>query len=164
MSTCMQGLLLLTGPEMVTYISFSLNNGWKEEEPAVNRHMFLWDAKTFQFEENVGNVSARASGKDTGGTPHYAGVTIRVDPMPPLNPSPGTNPEPGIYQIDPTDTPSPGETHEYILITEDPYYWVDWYVKAPWDTSERGSYIEGDLGDGAKSAASAKIRDSEIDI
>ena len=63
------------------------------------------------------------------------------------------DPEPGIYPIDPSDTPSPGERHGYILITAEPYYWVDWYVKAPWDTSERGEYIEGDNGDGTATEA-----------
>jgi hypothetical protein len=39
-------------------------------------------------------------------------------------------------------------TYEFRLITDVHYYWVDWYVKAPWETSERGTHIEGQLGDG----------------
>lgn len=84
-----------------------------------------------------------------------------MGPIPPHLPVPtplpipvdDPEPEPGIYPIDPDDTPSPGERHGYMLITAEPYYWVDWYVKAPWDTSERGEYIEGDSGDGTSTEA-----------
>ena len=72
--------------------------------------------------------------------------------MPPPTPQEGTNTEPqmGIFATDSDDTASPGEKHEYKLITETPYYWVDWYVKAPWETSARGTYITGEGGDGSK--------------
>ena len=70
-------------------------------------------------------------------------------------PTPTPNPEPqlGIFPIDPSDIPSPGERHGYILYTAEPYYYVSWYVKAPWDTSELGEYIEGDNGDGTATTA-----------
>ena len=56
----------------------------------------------------------------------------------------------GISSTDSDDSASTGETHEYRLITDTPFYWVGWYVKAPWETSERGSFITDELGDGTK--------------
>ncbi len=32
------------------------------------------------------------------------------------------------------------------LVTSEPYYYVYWYVKAPWEMSERGTYVEGISG------------------
>ncbi len=105
-------------------------------------------------------VEADSDGETSAGIWHLASTFAVVGPMPdppselPPQPNPD-DPEPqlGIFPIDPTDTPSPGETHGYVLYTADPYYWVDWYVKAPWHTSERGEYIEGDSGDGTTTEA-----------
>ncbi|MDE0637632.1 MAG: hypothetical protein OXI43_17480 [Candidatus Poribacteria bacterium] len=106
-------------------------------------------------------VEADSDGETSAGVSHSASTFAVVGPMPdpprefPPQPNPELEPEPqlGIFPIDPTDTPSPGETHGYVLYTADPYYWVDWYVKAPWHTSERGEYIEGDSGDGTTTEA-----------
>jgi len=59
----------------------------------------------------------------------------------------------GISSTDPNQQVSPGESYEVRLVTDTHYYWVDWYVKAPWETSERGSHIEGVLGDGSTTEA-----------
>ena len=59
----------------------------------------------------------------------------------------------GISPTDPNQSPSPGEAYEVRLVTEVPYYFVDWYVKAPWDTSERGTHEEYDPGDGTLTEA-----------
>ena len=141
-------------------IYLKITNGWSAN-PAVtpvDSHVWLWDHRDFQFEENGGYVSAYASGQDTGRTLYTAFVDESVGPMPPPDPPPATNPtnpEPqlGISPVDPDDTPYPGEAHEYRLITDAPYYYVYWYVKAPWETSERGSYIGSDSGDGTTTEA-----------
>ena len=135
------------------YVSLELTNEWSREKErfSVNDHVFLWDHRDFQFEENSGYVYAYASGQDTGGIRFTASAGEFVPEMPPPDPPPGDpEPEPqlGISPVDPDDTPSPGEAHEYRLITDAPYYYVYWYVKAPWETSERGSYIESDSGNG----------------
>ncbi len=135
-------------------IEFALDNALPERLPIspVNRHYWHSDSRTFPFEENGGYVQANAYGLDTGGAPHSASARIDVPPMPPPTPQQGTDPEPqvGITSTDSDDTASPGETHDYRLITDAPYYWVGWYVKAPWDTSDRGSFITDELGDGTK--------------
>ena len=136
-------------------IYLKITNGWSnsENEYPVDSHVWLWDHRDFQFEENSGYVYAYASGQDTGRTWYTAYADDTAEPMPPPDPPPATNPtnpEPqlGISPVDPDDTPYPGNTYEFRLITDVHYYWVDWYVKAPWETSERGTHIEGQLGDG----------------
>ena len=137
-------------------INLVLHSGWNyyESKPApVNRHYWLYYPHTSQFEESSGNVSANAYGNSTDGITFYtANAQVGVGPMPPPIPQQGTDPEPqvGITSTDSDDTASPGETHDYKLITDTPFYWVGWYVKAPWDTSERGTYITGEDGDGTK--------------
>lgn len=64
-----------------------------------------------------------------------------------------TLPQAGISAVDPDATPAPGDTYEVSLVTEVPYYYVDWYVKTPWDTSERGIHEEYDPGDGTLTEA-----------
>lgn len=140
-------------------IGFQLNSGWSSppyQTPSpVNRHHWLWDTKTFQFEESGGLVWASASGYSTGGVagPFFQTyASVNVDPMPPPTPQEGTTTEPevGISATDSDDTASTGETHEYTLITETPYYWVGWYVKAPWETGDLGTFITSEDGDGTK--------------
>lgn len=139
-------------------INFSLTNGWSDGDYKypVNGYYWLSDTSPHPREESGGMVSAYASGEDTGGNSHTAYAMVTIPEMPPPDPTPATEEviEIGIFPIDPTDTPSPGETHGYKLITEDPFYWVDWYVKAPGDTSDRGEYIEGDSGDGTSTETS----------
>ena len=135
-------------------IGFRLHSGWSDLPPPihVNRHYWHKDNHTFQFEESAGQVFASASGSSTGGGTQMASANVDVPPMPPPTPQPATNPDPqvGISPTDSDNSASTGETHEYKLITDAPYYWVGWYVKAPWDTSERGSFITDELGDGTK--------------
>lgn len=134
-------------------IYFSLTNGWDDPQQIpvpVNRHTWLFDDHPLQFEENGGFVEAEAWGSSTGGGHQRAHAYLWPDPMPPPTPQPATNPQVGISATDSDDTASPGETHEYKLITSEPYYWVDWYVKAPWETSARGTYITYEYGDGTK--------------
>ena len=69
------------------------------------------------------------------------------DPPPLPIPPPVPQPQVGISSVDPDAIPYPGNTYEFRLITDVHYYWVNWYVKAPWETSERGTHIEGQLGD-----------------
>ena len=61
-------------------------------------------------------------------------------------------PSPGIYLAD--QTPQPGDSATLNLVTSEPYYWVDWYVKAPWESGDRGTYQEGTSGDGTSTTAS----------
>lgn len=138
-------------------IAFYLDNGWSDEPPAVqvNRHYWHKKSHPLQFEESGGEVYASAAGGSTSASvQHIAQAQVVVPPMPPLEPTEGTptEPEVGISATDSDDTVTTGETHEYKLITETPYYWVDWYVKTPWDTSEseRGTYITYEYGDGTK--------------
>lgn len=136
-------------------IYFSLSNGWSDPRslPApVNRHTWLHDDHTFQNEENKGFISATAYGSCTGGGNQIAFADLEVDPMPPPTPQEGntTEPEVGISATDSDDTASPGETHDYKLITETPYYWVGWYVKAPWEAGDLGTFITSEDGDGTK--------------
>lgn len=118
---------------------------------SLHRHLFGEKHKCLAEADSEGTTSANPW--------HLASTFATVESMPDPPPDPNhplvTDPEPqlGIFPIDPDDSPSPGETHGYKLITADPYYSVDWYVKAPWDTSERGEYIEGDLGDGTSTEA-----------
>ncbi len=71
-----------------------------------------------------------------------------------LNSQDGSDQNPGIFANNQDQETSPGDMHEVQLITEEPYYYIDWYVKAPWETSERGTYIEGVSGDGTTTTAS----------
>ncbi len=87
-------------------------------------------------------------GQLTDGAFRAAFAEDKVGEIPILEPTPVPQPQLGISPVDPDDTPYPGEAHEYRLVTEAPYYYVNWYVKAPWETSERGSYIGSDSGDG----------------
>ena len=125
----------------------------------------------YAFEPNIcvaassiyGYDKKSESGSQVNNPPFYnavaaAAVPEMIEPDSIVNtPGPDTStdddPEPGIYPIDPSDTPSPGERHGYKLITAAPYYYVSWYVKTPWDTSELGEYIEGDNGDGSSTEA-----------
>ncbi len=136
-------------------IYFSLSNGWSDPRslPApVNRHTWLHDDHPFQNEENDGYISATAYGSCTGGGSQIAFADLDVDPMPPPTPQEGTTTEPevGISATDSDDTVTTGETHEYKLVTETPFYWVGWYVKAPWETSDLGTFITSEAGDGTK--------------
>ncbi len=67
---------------------------------------------------------------------------------------PNQPPKLGISPTDPNQTPQPGDSVTLNLITDESYYSIDWYVKAPWDTSERGTYEEYDYGDGTSTEAS----------
>ncbi len=60
----------------------------------------------------------------------------------------------GISLANSNKTPQPGDSVTLNLVTSEPYYYVSWYVKAPCDTSERGTYIEGDSGNGTLTEAS----------
>ena len=134
-------------------ITFALDNALPErlENPApVNKHYWHSDSRTFKFEESGGYVQAIASGDSTGGISHFANATVPVPVMPPPEPTPRRDPQVGISATDSDDTASPGETHTYKLVTSEPYYCVSWYVKAPWDTTARGTYISGESGDGTK--------------
>ena len=103
-------------------------------------------------EEYACHISVGVGGRATNGRHCFANADEYVGPMPPPPPNPPLiiDPEPqvGISSVDPDATPYPGNTYEFRLITDVHYYWVDWYVKAPWETSERGTHIEGQLGDG----------------
>ncbi len=133
-------------------IEFALDNALPERIPVhnVNRHYWHSDSRTFPFEESGGYVQAEAYGLDTGGVWHGATARIDVPPMPPPVPPGGTDPQFGISSTDSDDSASTGETHSYRLVTETPYYWVGWYVKAPWESSDRGTFITDELGDGTK--------------
>lgn len=63
-------------------------------------------------------------------------------------------PQRGISPSDPNQTPQPGDSVTLNLATAEPYYSVSWYVKTPWDTSETGTYLEDDYGDGTSTTAS----------
>lgn len=136
-------------------IAYYLDNGWSDTPPPVypvNRHTWHYDSRHFPFEESGGDVLATASGSSTGGGTQSAHADLSVAAMPPPTPQEGTTTEPqvGISATDSDDTASPGETHDYKLITETPFYWVGWYVKTPWDTSDLGTFITSEDGDGTK--------------
>ena len=63
-------------------------------------------------------------------------------------------PQRGISPADPNQTPQPGDSVTLNLTTSEPHYSVSWYVKTPWDTSETGTYLEDDYGDGTSMTAS----------
>ncbi|MXV77301.1 fibronectin type III domain-containing protein [Candidatus Poribacteria bacterium] len=67
---------------------------------------------------------------------------------------PDPPPQRGISPSDPNQTPQPGDSVTLNLATAEPYYSVNWYVKTPWDTSESGTYLEDDYGDGTSTTAS----------
>ena len=54
----------------------------------------------------------------------------------------------GISPADSEQIPQPGDSATLTLVTEEAYDYVNWHVKAPWETSERGTYVECDWGDG----------------
>ena len=60
----------------------------------------------------------------------------------------GLTPSDGIY------TASAGDTHESTLNTGEPHYSVSWYVKKPGDTSDYGTFVENDSGNGTRTTAS----------
>ena len=126
-------------------------NHWITNGGPIDGHFFATLPLNLPHEDDACRARSLVSGFRTDGKRCQVEVDAQVGPMPPPEPPP--YPEPGIYPIDPTDTPSPGERHGYKLITSEPYYYVGWYVKAPWDTSERGEFIEGDNGDGTATTA-----------
>ncbi len=130
-------------------------DNWTTHGGLIDGHFFATLSMNLPHEDHGCLADSWVSGLQTDGKRCTVDVTARVGPMPPPPPDPPTNTDPktGIYPINPDDIPSPGETHGYKLITAAPYYWVDWYVKAPWDTSERGEYIESDSGDGTATTA-----------
>lgn len=54
----------------------------------------------------------------------------------------------GIYPVDSSQVPAPGDTYEVTVVTPEPYSSILFYLKSPCETSARGSYIDGVLGDG----------------
>ena len=60
----------------------------------------------------------------------------------------------GISLASSSQMPQPGNSVTLDLVTSEPYYSVSWYVKTPWDTSETGTYLEDDYGDGTSTTAS----------
>ena len=61
---------------------------------------------------------------------------------------------PGIYRVDSSQVTQPGDSATLNLVTSEPYYDVSWYVKAPWETSERGTFMENVSGDGMSTSTS----------
>ncbi len=72
----------------------------------------------------------------------------------PVTPFPDPTPAPRIYLVNADQIPEPGDSATLTLVTSEPYYNVSWYVKAPWETNARGTYIEDDYGDGTSTTAS----------
>lgn len=60
----------------------------------------------------------------------------------------GLTPSDGIY------TASAGDTHESTLNTGEPYYSVNWFVKKPGDTSDYGTSVKYDFGNGTRTTDS----------
>ncbi|MYB63933.1 hypothetical protein F4X73_04520 [Candidatus Poribacteria bacterium] len=56
----------------------------------------------------------------------------------------------GITPADPDqDPPIPGDRFEFIVVCDSPFYWIDVWVKTPWDTNEKGTKLgSGVFGDG----------------
>lgn len=63
-------------------------------------------------------------------------------------------PTPGISLADSDQTPQPGDSVTLNLTTDSAYYSIDWYVKAPGETSTYGTYQQYDYGDGTSTEAS----------
>ena len=104
--------------------------------------------KEIPLKEHGYGARSNVGGQLTNGDFCSANARETVGEIPILEPTPVPQPQVGISSVDPDATPYPGNTYEFRLITDVHYYWVDWYVKAPWETSERGTHIEGQLGDG----------------
>ena len=66
----------------------------------------------------------------------------------------GEAPTVGLSPSDPDQVPQPGESATLDLVTSEPYYNVSWYVKAPWESGDRGTYQEDTSGDGTSTTAS----------
>ena len=66
----------------------------------------------------------------------------------------GVDPSLGISPANPNQIPQPSDRATMNLVTDEPYYWVDWYVLAPWETSGRGTHQERDNGYGGFSTLS----------
>lgn len=107
-----------------------------------------------RFEERGCQADARITGERTNGDWDVAMATDGVGVRPPANP-----PDRPIL----TATLSPavgsnyfataGSTHKAVLTTSLPYHYVDWYVKAPGDASEKGTIVETDSGDTIQTVA-----------
>ncbi|MDE0089623.1 MAG: hypothetical protein OXU23_28160 [Candidatus Poribacteria bacterium] len=63
-------------------------------------------------------------------------------------------PTPGISLANSDQNPQPGNSVTLNLVTSEPYYDVSWYVLAPWETGDRGTYQEGTSGDGTSTETS----------
>ncbi len=66
----------------------------------------------------------------------------------------GLAPSTGIFLADSESTIEPGDSATLSLVTSESYYWVDWYVKAPWESGDRGTHQEGTHGDGTSTTTS----------
>ncbi len=56
----------------------------------------------------------------------------------------------GLWPVGLSEMPSPGSTYNMLLNTDSPYYWVDLYVQAPWETSSTS--ISSHSGDGTSNS------------
>lgn len=65
-----------------------------------------------------------------------------------------TSPTSGIFVSGSNQTYQPGDSATLNLVTSEPYYSVDWYVHAPWDTSSSGTYQQNVSGDGTSTETS----------
>ena len=90
------------------------------------------------------SVSSQESPQWTPRTP----VTLCLS----ISKTPGKTAQLSPY--DDTYTASAGDSHTSNFSTDSPYTSVQWYVKPPGDTSERGTLIETDTGDGSATTAS----------
>ena len=103
------------------------------------------------------STAGNISGNKIKASESQVGHEVWADSFIPWRVAPGDDPDIpklGISPADPNQTLQPGDNATFNLVTRAPYYWVDWSVKAPWETSERGTYVEGISGDGTAAETS----------
>ncbi len=101
--------------------------------------------KNFPSTEYGYKVKSIVSGEATDGTRYGTSVDDKVGEIPILEPIPNFTAT--LAHATGSDYfATAGDTHEAVLTTNRSYYDVMWYVKAPGDTSEKGTNVETDSG------------------
>ena len=111
----------------------------------IDGSFYVKHKRDFPSTEYGYRVTSLVYGEATDGTPYGTIVDDKVGEIPILEPIPNFTatlaPAAGSDYFATAD-----DTHEAVLTTNPPYYYVMWYVKAPSDTNEKGTLVETDSG------------------
>ncbi len=134
----------------MTWVTFDDKDNSDTHGGLIDGHFYEKLEKELRWKENGFRARSTVGGYRTDGTYCQAYTKDQVEEMP-------SAPDPkdiDVITYTATLAPAAGsdyfatadDTHEAVLTTNPPYYYVMWYVKAPSDTSEKGTLVETDSG------------------